>query len=233
MDSTSENQYFLLIKKHKITFAAFNNNNEIILTKEIFFENYHTDNLIELLESFLEKYVFEIEKSLQVFLKELNIIFESDNFFSAGSAIKNNLKGTNFYHNQINDMLIDIRDQFKKYSLRNEIVHMVIQNIIIDGNEYKVLPKIDSIENLVIQVNFICLNDQIIQNLKRILSKYQISLSRILSYNYLNDLKKYPGESIFKVANNNLNGLHKNEVLIAKKSLKYQGFFEKFFKFFT
>lgn len=233
MDSISENQFFLLIKKQKITFSVFNLNNGLVFTKEIFFRNYTTNNLNELLENFLKNNVFEIEKNLQTFIKNINIILESDNFFIAGFSIRHNLKGTSFHFSQINDILIDIRNQFTKYSYGYETVHMVIEKINIDGNSYKNFQKINNVENLVIQVNFICLKEQIISAFKKILSKYQISIVKTLSYDYLKDRKKYPGENIFKVANDNLIGLHTNEVLVAKKTLKKLGFFEKFFKFFT
>tara|TARA_Y100000768_G_C23830438_1_gene611088 strand:- start:147 stop:848 length:702 start_codon:yes stop_codon:yes gene_type:complete len=233
MNNIFENQYFLLIKKKKITFSAINETNNLVLTKDFFFENYSTKNLNDLLENFLEKNVIEIEKNLGTFIEKINIIFESDNFFKAESSIRNNLKGTNSKHIQVNDLLIDMKNQFKKYSPGYEIIHMVIQKIFIDGNEFKTLPRLDNIENLVIQLKFIYLNEQIIKDFKKILSRYQISISKITSYEYLKENQEYPGENIFKVAKDNIIGLHTNEVTIFKKSPKIQGFFERFFKFFT
>ena len=86
-------------------------------------------------------------------------------------------------------------------------------------------------ENLVIQVKFICLKDQIVNDLKEIFFKYQISV-KILGYDYLKQLNDYDGKNIFKLADYSLNGLNKNEVLITNNSPKTLGFFEKFFNFF-
>lgn len=36
MNNISENQYFLLIKKKKITFSAINETNDLVLTKDFF-----------------------------------------------------------------------------------------------------------------------------------------------------------------------------------------------------
>ena len=84
-----------------------------------------------------------------------------------------------------------------------------------------------------IQVNFICLEDQIVDNLKRIFSKYQISIDKILNYEYLQNLNNYNNENIVKLANDNINGLNVNEVFISRKILKNHSFFERFFNFFN
>ena len=75
--------------------------------------------------------------------------------------------------------------------------------------------------------------NKIINNFKKIFSKYQISINKILSYEYLKNLNNYNGKNIFKLANDNINRLNENEVFITKKTLKNQGFFEKFFNFFN
>ena len=98
---------------------------------------------------------------------------------------------------------------------------------------HEVLPEDIDSENLVIQVNFICLEDQIVDSFKKIFSKYQISINKIFSYDYLINLNNYNGKNIVKVANDNINGLNVNEVFIARKILKNNGFFEKFFNFFN
>ncbi len=232
MNNISENQYFLLLKKQKIVFTILDTNNEFISTKEMYFENYSTKNLNELLEIFLEKNIFKVEKNLQSFIKKINIIIEIESFLITLSSIKHNLKATNSTNRQINEVLHDIRNQFKKYISNYEIIHMAINQFIIDGTEYKILPEKINNENLVIQVNFICLNDQITKDLKKVLTKYQISINKFFSYEYLNDFRNYPGENIFKVAYDNLTGLHSNEVIISKKTSKNEGFFQKFFKFF-
>ena len=48
--------------------------------------------IFNLIESFFEKNIFEIEKNLKNFIKEIYIIIESDIFFTAGSSVKYKLK---------------------------------------------------------------------------------------------------------------------------------------------
>jgi hypothetical protein len=233
MNNLNYNRYFVLIKKKKILFQAFDSINKVILTKEIFINNHSQDNIYGAIKNFLEKNIFEIEKKLNDFIKEIYIIFESDLFFVVGSSIKHNFQKSNFEFSNINDTLLEIKNQFKKYSPQDEIIHMVINKYILGQNVYKILPKPTNSENLAIQVNFICLRNEIVDDLKEIFLKYQISVNKILSCDYLIGLKDYNNENIFKLADHSINGLHKNEVLISNKTPKNLGFFEKFFNFFS
>ena len=232
MNNIQECKYFLIIKKQKILFKIFDPINGSSLIKEMFVENYFPNDTYNLLEKFLEKNIFEIEKELKDFIKKIYIIFESDSFFIAGSSIKHNFKKSNFNQDKIKETLIEIRNQFIKNSPGFEIIHMIINRFVINGDVYKILPKNINNDNMVIQVDFICLEDQITDNFEKIFSKYQISINKILSYEYLKNLDNNKNENITKVANDNLNGLNVNEVYLAKKILKKQGFFEKFFNFF-
>ena len=233
MNSKIENRYFLLVNKKKFLFTAFDSVTGPILTKEILITDYSINDIYYLLENFLEKNIFGIEKDLKNFIKKIYIIFESDSFFVAESSIKHNFKKSNFNHTKIKDSLIDIRNQFNKHSPGYETIHMIINRYVINGVVHEVLPEDIDSENLVIQVNFICLEDQIVDSFKKIFSKYQISINKIFSYDYLINLNNYNGKNIVKVANDNINGLNVNEVFIARKILKNNGFFEKFFNFFN
>ena len=232
MDNKSENRYFLIIKKQKILLTTFDQIKGPILIREIFIDDYSINNIYYLLENFLKDNIFKIEKDLKNFIKKIYVIFESDSFFVAGSSIKHNFKKSNFNQDKIKETLIEIRNQFIKNSPGYETIHMIINRFVINGDVYKILPKDINNENMIIQVDFICLEDQITDNFEKIFSKYQISINKILSYEYLKNLDNYKNENITKVANDSLNGLNLNEVYLAKKILKNQGFFEKFFNFF-
>ena len=233
MDNKSEIQYFLLIKKQKILFTAFEINKGPFFTKEIFVENNSIKNTYYLLENFLEKYILKIEKNLKNFIKEIYVIFESDLFFKAGSSVKYSIHKTSFEYDSIKDLLLEIRNQFKKFSPKDEIIHMIIDKYILDGHNYEILPKDIYNDNLIIEVNFVCLDNQIVNGFRKIFSKYQISVNKILSYDFLKGLDHQQNDNIFDLADYSINGLCKNEVLITSKTHKNPGFFEKFFNFFN
>ena len=233
MSDKKDYKYFLIIKKQKISFKIFDSINGSSLIKELPVENSSIDHVYYSLEIFLKKNIFEIEKELKNFVKKIYIIFESDIFFEVGSSIKQNLKGVSFSHNQFNDSLIDIKNQLEKYSLNYEIIHMIINEYIINGVIHKFLPENIDGDYLVTQINFICLENKVIENFKKIFLKYQISIDKILSYEYLKKLNNFSSENISKMASDAINGHNVNEVFIVKKTSKKQGFFEKFFNFFN
>ena len=110
---------------------------------------------------------------------------------------------------------------------------MVINEYIINGVTHKVLPENIEGDYLVTQINFICLENKVIENFKKIFFKYQISIDKILCYEYLKKLNNFSSENISKIASDAINGHNANEVFIVKKTSKKQGFFEKFFNFFN
>ena len=137
-----------------------------------------------------------------------------------------------FKIDDIKDTLLEINNQFRKHSPEDEIIHMVIKKYTVGDIEYEFLPNQIEDKNLIIQANFICLKDEIVSDLKKIFLKYQISVNKILSCNYLKGLNDHNGENILKLAENSINGLHTNEVLLVDRPLKKPSFFEKFFNFF-
>ena len=110
---------------------------------------------------------------------------------------------------------------------------MIINQYVINGVVHKILPENIDGDNLVMQIDFICLENTIVDNLKKIFSKYQISVDKIICYQYLKRLDNFSIENITKIANDTINGHNVNEVFVVKKTFKKQGFFEKFFNFFN
>ena len=68
-------------------------------------------------------------------------------------------------------------------------------------------------------MKFICLKIIILQNLKEIFSKYEISLKNIFNYSYVKSFKEPNLDNIFDLADKLKNGLNQNEILLVDKSL--------------
>ena len=233
MNKNFYNQYFILIKKNFLLFKAFDESKNIIFTKEIYINDNSIDNILNSIENFLKKNILEIETKLRDFIKEVFVIFESDLFFVAASSIKYDFKKQEFELNKINESLLETRNQFIKYSPKDKIIHMIINKYTLNETEYDNFPENVKIDDLVIQVNFICLNNQVVENFKKVFSQYEISINKILSYNHLQMIDGYNSTDIFKLANQSVEGFYKNEIFLVKKIPKNQGFFEKFFNFFS
>ena len=110
---------------------------------------------------------------------------------------------------------------------------MIISNYQIDDQKYFLLPKNVKGKNFSIDLNFICISYDLIENLENVLKKYQISLGKIISYDYISKFLKNGEKDIFLLTKEILNGYNPNEIVIANKTSKNKGFFEKFFNFFN
>ena len=86
--------------------------------------------------------------------------------------------------------------------------------------------------NLSIDVSYICLPKKVSKTIENVLRKYQISLDRMLSLDYLNSFLDDKNENLYVTAQKILDGFNENEVFIADRNSKKLGFFEKFFNFF-
>ena len=233
MNNTMHNKYFLLITFKKISLVALNSKNQIFFTKEILIEDLSTKDNFKSLENFLNQNIFVVEKSLGKYIKDIFLIVDYDDFFSVNLSFKYNFKGSQFNPSNMNNSLIDIKNQFKKTITDHTIIHMMINKFTIDGSAYSYLPDQINCNDLYIEARFICLKDNIVQNLKKILSKYQISLNKILCFDYLRDFEVSDSENLFVTADKILKGFNQNEIFLVKKSIKNKGFFEKFFNFFN
>ena len=96
------------------------------------------------------------------------------------------------------------------------------------------MPKDTSYKSFSVDLEFICLSNEIIKRLERILNKYEISLDQIVNASYVSEfLTNEENDNIFLMTKKILRGYNSNEVSLVNKSTKNQGFFEKFFNFFN
>ena len=114
-----------------------------------------------------------------------------------------------------------------------QLVHMIINKFIIDKKDYSELPDQIDEKNFFLEIRLICLEKKRLINLKKLLSEYQISIHKILNYDYVDTFKKGDLDHISVLASKLLRGLNKNEINFKEKYSKNIGFFEKFFKFLS
>ena len=84
-----------------------------------------------------------------------------------------------------------------------------------------------------IDVAFISIPLNFLDNFDNILKNYHISTNHVLSANYLNEFFSGTHQDIVEMAKKITEGCNPNEVLLVHKPVKNKGFFEKFFHFFN
>ena len=233
MDNDLDQKFFLFISFKKIAFVALNSKNEFSFNKEILLDNFTIVENFKSLEIFLEKNIFEIEKNLNLHIKEIFLIIDYDVFLKADLSSIYNFK--NFFNKpyEMSNSFIDISNDFKKTVKNYEIIHTIINKYIIDGKIYLKMPNNQVCDNTFLEIRFICLQKNIIGSFRKILTKYQISLKKILSYEYISHFKDDDKRNIYVLADRLANGLNENEIFLINKVRKNKGFFEKFFNFFS
>jgi len=232
MSKDVDNKYFIILNKDEIIFCCLNNKNKISFTKNYILIN-GSNNPFKELENFFIYNLIEIEKSLKNFIKKIYIIIDTDNSLSVNLSIKHKLETEKITENKINDLLSYLKYQFTKYNNDQEVIHMKIIKLLIDGKEKDLSLVRETFDNLILEVKFECLKNKTVYLIKKLCSNYDISVEKIILANHLRHSFLQQAENIVFLANKFLNGEDYSQVSwITKKHVK-QGFFEKFLNFFN
>ena len=134
---------------------------------------------------------------------------------------------------QIQYLIQDLKQQILTSNKDLKILHIIIENYIIDGNKIHEIPLQINCKNLIIEAKFICVKKNLADFFYRIFKNYQIKLNSVICGNYalsLNEIdKSNPLEGGLKV----LKGENMKEVYILPKKTAKFGFFEKMFRLFS
>ena len=110
---------------------------------------------------------------------------------------------------------------------------MIIEKFVIDNNEFFNLPDSLKCDNFSLDVKFITLPENLIKILENILKKYQISIDRIISANYVKQFFTQNEHNFFQSTKKLIEGCNENEIQFVTKNPINKGFFEKFFDLFS
>ena len=227
------NRIFLFLSLDKFTIVALNSTDDYIYKRESSTNNKSNQIDLKFLENFLNENIFKIEKELNEFVKNIFLIIDNRNIFSIHLSIKNKFDNIIINSNSVHKLLLDAKSCCKKTLEDSDILHMKIDKFYVDGNYFKTLPEEKNCKSLCIEMSYICLPKKILKPIEDVLSKYQISLNKTLSFNYLNSFLNDKNNNLYITAQKILDGFNENEVHITSENSKKLGFFEKFFNFFN
>ena len=186
-----------------------------------------------LINAFLENNIFKIEKILNNFVKKINLIIECKSFLTVSLSIKKNNHNELITKENLIYYLNDAKDQCKKTIEKKKIIHMIIENYRIDNNNYSYFPEKLKCDTITLDIKLICLDETFLENLKKILKNYQISIDHIVNADYIFQMSEEKNIDYYRISKEVINGSNKNEILLIDKTQKNRGFFEKFFNFFN
>jgi len=161
------------------------------------------------------------------------LIIDHQNIFPISLSIKNKFDNIIINSNSIHKLILEAKSCCNKTLEDLDILHMKIDRFYIDGTYFETLPEKKNCNNLSIEVSYICIPKRISKTIEDVLRKYQISLDKILSLDYLNSFLEDKNDNLYVMAQKILDGFNQNEIYITNKYSKKLGFFEKFFNFFN
>ena len=220
--------YFCIKSDEVSIYVKNNDNSEIVFFKKKKIIKNTYPIYMEDIQLFFNEKIEEIENKIKIFIENIVLILEHDKIFSVQLSFKQKIENRNIYNEEIKNLLSIGLQQIYKHNLNHQILHYVIESFNIDGQ------MCDSFENKIIKnffsmdLKFICVEQKLIQDFKNLFKKKQIFLEKVISINYLNELRT-DKDNIVNLASKIERGQNKLEVqLVPKKALK-TGFFENFF----
>ena len=232
MNEILEFETYLSISQIKFGIYLFDTKNKNNLYgKEITFEKTNFINYSHL-KQFLDENIFRIEKLIGKFIENIFIIIDDENILNTQIGIKQKNYQPSKSKVYLQSSITNAKDLFRENYPDEKIMHIIINNYLIDGKNYSYIQDNLEYEQLNLVIQFKSISNEIIYNLNKLLQNYQINIIKFLDGNYVKNFFNKDIE-ISEMAFDILNGFNVNEVVVVQKSTKKLGFFEKFFQLFS
>ena len=228
---------YTLVKKKISILIRKNDSKDKLYENEFILKNESFNSELIQLEKFLSSNILQIEKYLKRFIKKIILIIDHEEPFKIKLSLKKKSYGNSLNDKSLALLLKDARSQIKENYNDKVIAHMIIDKYLVDENSFTSLPENIKFDNLSLEINFVCYSKDLFNELKKELGKYHIEIKQILSASYIRDYfsfnEKNEKMDIFSKCQKIIDGHNNNEILLVRKTRKNQGFFEKFFNFFS
>ena len=188
---------------------------------------------LELLDKFLDKNIFKIEKLIGKFVNNIFLIIESNEIKKIRFGTKKRNYQEQISLKYIENTVREIKDLFVENYQDQKIMHIEVKNYFINGQNYLSFNENIKVKNFSLEVEFIFVANNFSCKIEKILEKYQIKVNKILSQNFINNTLNSEeiefSKKIFRI----INGENHNEVKLVPKNTTKNGFFERFFQLFN
>ena len=147
------------------------------------------------------------------------------------SVAKNN-EGNKAIKEDAAYLVQNAKQQILKSNQDLAILHIIVENYVLDNVEHRFLPLNQKCNKFSIDVKFICFPKDLLKNFEKLFLKQQIFINRFICLNYIKTFEFVDKDkNICELGKDIVNGINKQEVVSIPKELKKKGFFEKLFHF--
>ena len=228
---------YLEFNYSKLNLAVFNKINDKLeyykeQTYESYFDNY-TELDFEKLEKLIEENIVEVENSIGEFVRDIYLIVETPQSISIKLSVKKNNEGKKIIKEDAIYLVQDAKQQLLKSNKDYRILHIIVENYILDNVQHRFLPQENICNKFSIDLKFICFPKDLLKKFEKLFLKQQIFINRFVCLNYVKTFDHVDKEqNICRRGKNIVKGINKQEVVSIPKEPKRKGFFEKLFHFF-
>jgi len=223
---------FLSVSDKEISIYVKNiSSDEIVFFKKEKIDDNQSYFYNDRLQNFFVEKIGEIEEQIKLFVDNISLIIESENIVSIQFSLKQKLENKVTSLDELKSLLLVGQEEILKYNQNLLIIHFLIDLINIDGKIVETIEDQLVKKFMCIDLRFICINQNTVDEFKSLFKKKQIFLEKIFSAEYLKEFMTN-NENIINSIDKVERGINKLEVsLVPKKSIK-KGFFERFFDYF-
>jgi len=164
----------------KIRAGAFNKEDHsqaFYVESEFFFDTSHTNIEIKKIITFLEKNTNE-------YVDDINLMVDNSKTLSVGFSVSKKLDGSKLRKEDVQFLIQDAKQQIMKSYSDHNIIHIIVNNYKINNIDYPYLPIEIKCNFISLDIFFICLPSEIIQNYKKIFHKFNISINQVVCSSY-------------------------------------------------
>jgi len=208
------------------------NSDEIVFFKKEKIDDNQSYFYNDRLQNFFVEKIEEIEKQIKLFVDNISLIIESENIVSIQFSLKQKIENKVISLKELKNLLLVGQEEVIKYNQNLLLIHFLVDLINIDGKIVETIEDQLVKKFMCIDLRFICINQNTVDEFKSLFKKKQIFLEKIFSAEYLKEFMTN-NENIINSIDKVERGINKLEVsLVPKKSIK-KGFFERFFDYFS
>ncbi len=224
---------YLNITNESFEIYLFDTSNSNNIYEDKILSNNEEQLDLEILDKFLDKNIFKIEKLIGKFVNNIFLIIESNEIkkIRFGTKKRNYQEQTNLKY--LENTLREVKDLFVENYKDQKILHIEVKNYLINGQNYSSFNEKIKVKNFSLEVEFIFVANNFSSKIEKILEKYQIKINKILSQSFINNTFTSEEVQFSKKICRIINGENYNEVEIVPKNTTKKGFFERFFQLFN
>ena len=164
----------------KIRAGTFNVDNDI----DAFFAESKLSTDRSKLELNIKEIISSLENNSNEYINSINLMLDSSNMLSIGISLSKKLYGSELKQENIKFLVQEAKQEILKNYTSHNIIHILINNYRIDGNDYFSLPDEVECHFISLDIIFVCLPTDLILYFKDIFSKSDILIDKIICTSY-------------------------------------------------